>query len=81
MALLQLPDPIFQKISLSLSRRGLGGNKLGLRIREIIYEDGRENLFKAANYMPFNYLRRNVRDECLLEDLGIYRISISESYP
>ena len=76
MALLQLPDPILQKISLSLSRRRLGGNKLGLGIREIIYEDGRENLFKAADYMPLNYLRRNVCDECLLEDLGIYQISI-----
>lgn len=71
MAPLQVLNPTLQNCSLSLGRRRLGSNDRGLRIREIIYDDWRENFLETADYMTFNYLRRDICDECLLGHLEI----------
>lgn len=71
MAPLQVLNPALQKCSLSLGRCRLGSNDRGLRIREVIYDDWRENLLEAADYMTFDYLCCDICDECLLGHLKI----------
>ena len=56
-------------MSLSLRRVGFRGQLLDFQVRQAIHNDGREDLFEAANDVTLNHLRRHICDEGLLRNL------------
>ena len=69
LAVLQLRNPILEKLSLPLGCSRLRSNRLHLCICQTTHEDGREDLFKPPYYMVLDDLGCDVCDECLLRDL------------